>query len=724
MLKNFHQKLVCLFFCFPFSIHSNKISAQCGVPPTHGSVTIAIANNIINTYYPGTGNPLAGGTSLNIGVADPRGNATPVAAGDLVLIIQMQGADIDATNTDSYGDNMAGAPASGYLNTNLNAGYYEYNNVAGVAGSTVTFSYSLANNYYNRDFTAGNSIQRYQVVRIPRYYDFRIKTGASVTCPAWNGNTGGIVAADIANTFTLSGSIDVSSKGFRGGGGKNLTGATAGNSNGTGTLNNSDYRWNSPITNASNSTGGTKGEGIAGTPAYYFDYGTTLTKTSTVEGYINGSMGRGAPANAGGGATDGSTALNQFNSGGGGGGNAGSGGSGGSGWHGVTGDVDTYPFGGNGGIDFAQRSIQRFCMGGGGGAGSANNSLPSNEYSCSGGSGGGIVIVRANLYTGSGSVLANGSNAPGVTATYVPPQTDAAGGGGAGGSIIMVTTQAGPTGLNNITASAAGGDGGDMTNYYDYGPGGGGGGGMIITNGSFASTNISGGFYGVTRTGSPTGTIDNNYGAIPGSDGVVITVTSPPVLVNSNEPGSPCGMLPVTLTDFFARWNNNTVELQWKITNEINLNSFDVESSVDGTTFSRLSSVNYHKGISEYNYSHLAPALKNFYRLKMIDIDGRFFYSKILSVQKNVSRNKAILIYPNPAYHDLTLQLITDHNEKVVVKVMDHSGKVVINKTVTLPSGLNYLSIDGIDKLPAAAYIIKVKSQSVNASEKLIVGKK
>ena len=102
----------------------------------------------------------------------------------------------------------------------------------------------------------------------------------------------------------------------------------------------------------------------------------------------------------------------------------------------------------------------------------------------------------------------------------------------------------------------------------------------------------------------------------------------------------------------------------------------------------------------------------------------KFFYSKILSVQKNVSRNKAVLIYPNPAYNDLTLQLITDHNEKVVVKVIDHSGKVVINKTVTLPSGLNYLSIDGIDKLPAAAYIIKVKSQSVNASEKLIVGKK
>jgi hypothetical protein len=727
MLKNLSLKFLCFFFCFTL-IYCNKIIAQCGVAPTLGSVTIAIADNVVNTYYSGIDNPLAGSTSLNIGVADPRGNATAISAGDLVLIIQMQGADIDATNTDAYGDNTAGAPATGYLNANLYAGYYEYNTIAGISGSTLTFSYSLANNYYNRDFTATNSIQRYQVIRVPRYYDFKIKPGASVTCPSWNGSTGGVVTVDVTNKFTLSGSIDVSFKGFRGGGGKNLTGATAGNSNGTGTLTNTDYRWDSPITNASNLTGGAKGEGIAGTPAFYFENGTTLTATNTVEGYINGSMGRGAPANGGGGATDGAPVgnltQNQFNSGGGGGGNAGNGGNGGSGWHGLTGDVNTYPFGGYGGSAFAQRSIQRFCMGGGGGAGSANNSLASNEYSCSGGGGGGIVIVRAKMYAGNGSVLANGSNAPGVTATYIPPQTDAAGGGGAGGSIIIVTTQSGPTGLNNITASAAGGDGGDMANYYDYGPGGGGGGGIIITNESSLSANISGGINGLTRTGSPTGTIDNDYGATPGSDGVVITLTDPPILVNSNNPGSPCGTLPVTLTNFSARWNNNTVELQWKITNEINLTSFGLEYSPDGITFSRLTSVNYHQGISGYGYTHLTPSLKNFYRLKMIDTDGRYFYSKILRVQKNTSRNKTVLIYPNPAYNDLTLQLITNQNEKIIVDIIDNSGKIVINKIFTLPSGQNYLLIEGIDKLPASTYIVKVKSQSVNAVEKFIVGKK
>ena len=136
-----------------------------------------------------------------------------------------------------------------------------------------------------------------------------------------------------------------------------------------------------------------------------------------------------------------------------------------------------------------------------------------------------LSLFAQNYYAGNGSVLANGSNAPGVTDTYTPPQTDAAGGGGAGGSIIMVTTQTvAPTGLNTITASAIGGGGGDMTNYFDYGPGGGGGGGVIISNGTFLSANVSGGLNGLTRTGTPTGTIDNSYGATPGSDGVVITL--------------------------------------------------------------------------------------------------------------------------------------------------------------------------------------------------------
>jgi Secretion system C-terminal sorting domain len=726
MFKKLYTKCLCFIFCLVAVNCYNKVVAQCGVPPTSGSVTISIANNIVNTYYPGVGNPVAGTTTMAIGPVDARGNATIISAGDLVLIIQVQGADINSTNTDAYGDNVAGGPGSGYMTSNLKAGYYEYNTVSSIVGSVITFSYPLANNYFNRDFTTSNSIQRYEVVRIPRYYDFKIKAGASVTCPSWDGQTGGIVAIDVNNLFTLLGSIDVSYKGFRAGGGKNLTGATPGNSNGAGTLTNTDYRWESPLTNPANSTGGAKGEGIAGTPAYYFDYGTTLTATSSVEGYVEGSMGRGAPGNAGGGATDGlplgTGTGNQYNAGGGGGGNGGSGGKGGSGYN-PAGDPNLYPTGGDGGAAFAQASTQRFCLGGGGGAGSANNSLASNEYDCSGGGGGGIVLVRSKQYTGTGTVFANGSNAPGVTDTYTPAQNDGAGGGGAGGSIIMVTTGPGAVGLNGITASASGGSGGDMTNYSNHGPGGGGGGGIIISNGTFLSTDVSGGVNGLTRSGSPTGPIDNDYGATPGSDGLIITLTNPPVFINAINPGSPCGTLPVTLTNFLATTNTNTIDLKWEITNVINLKSFDLEYSTDGVSFSKLTSINYQAGVSNYDYLHTTSWSKNFYRLKIFDVDGGYFYSKILIVQTGGPGNKIVLMYPNPTYRDLTMKLTAGGDEKVDIKIFDNSGKVLLNKIFAVQKGENYLSVDGIDKLPASSYFVKVKSPTIDAVEKLVINK-
>ncbi|HYE53946.1 MAG TPA: hypothetical protein VD996_03855, partial [Chitinophagaceae bacterium] len=445
--------------------------AQCGTSPASGLTTISTANQIINSYYPGTGNPITGQTSLTVGALDGRGNSTPLSNGDLVLIIQMQGADLNTNNTDAYGNGVAGAPASGALSNNLFAGYYEYNTVSSVSGATVNLAYSLVNNYYTRAFSAGNSIRSYQVIRVPRYYNLTIDAAGSVTAPAWNGSTGGIVVLDAANVMTINGSVTVAGLGFRGGGGKQFTGATTGNSNGTTTLQNTDYRFNSPITNAANLSGAAKGESIAGRAAYTYINGAVTVQTEANEGYVNGSMGRGAPANGGGGSTDGipiGTNNNQYNTGGGGGANAGDGGMGGSGWHGGSGNVSTYPYGGHGGAAFPAHSLKRLIMGGGGGAGSANNSTGANEYQSSGGPGGGIIISRAGSYAGNGSLNANGAPAPGINGNPTS-NTDAAGGGGAGGTVVLVTRQAGAAGTNSLTVTATGGAGGNMANYYDHG---------------------------------------------------------------------------------------------------------------------------------------------------------------------------------------------------------------------------------------------------------------
>ena len=191
-----------------------------------------------------------------------------------------------------------------------------------------------------------------------------------------------------AGTLTFSGgSISVNALGFRGGGGQGLGGIDAGA--------NTDYR-----TRATVAWNGNKGEGVAGSPNNIYD-GTATLATGT--GYPDGtnsdaSRARGAPGNAGGGGTDGNRDANDENSGGGGGGNGGAGGRGGNSW------ASNLPLGGFGGAAFPHAAA-RLAMGGGGGSGSRNNSA---GVQSSGGLGGGIIIVRANSVTGTGTLSANG----------------------------------------------------------------------------------------------------------------------------------------------------------------------------------------------------------------------------------------------------------------------------------------------------------------------------
>src|SRR2546421_13116529 len=119
-----------------------EAATGCATPGRDGSGTIT---GIINTYYPGSGSAAAGSTSITLGVA--TGAATPIAVDDLVLVIQMQDAAIDSTNTGAYGDGAAGDPASG--STGLNsAGLYEYavaTSAVPLIGGALTVSTGLLN---------------------------------------------------------------------------------------------------------------------------------------------------------------------------------------------------------------------------------------------------------------------------------------------------------------------------------------------------------------------------------------------------------------------------------------------------------------------------------------------------------------------------------------------------------------------------------------------------
>ena len=489
------------------AIAPQSLLAQvCGTPGKDGA---ASPSGVVNTYYPGTGTASAGSTTIGIGTMRPAGGAA-IASGDLVLIMQMQnGSTTNFANTPSYGGGM-----------DSSVGSYEYAKVSSVSGSTLTLAKALTNTYTQ------SAQSTFQVIRIPQYVSATL--GGSLTALPWDGTSGGVVAIDVYNTLNFSGqSIDVTGKGFRGGGSQDvgyyypvnfseakgavplIYAGTYGGTTGT-----------APNTYPNSKLASFKGEGTSGTPLLMYN-GTTLVNTG-VEGYPNGDMGRGAPGNAGGGGIIGGDFLNNkypgHDAGGGGGGNIGAGGVGGDTWEP---DRGRWQNGGFGGSSITP-SFTKILMGGGGGAGITTNSTFRIGHTIAdgiinGGPGGGIVFVRAGAIGTGGSILAQGiAGTNGYSG--VGNDTDAGGGGGAGGS-VLISARSGSFG--NLTVNVSGGNGADST-YKQHGPGGGGGGGLVAYGGGAIGAPID------TRTGGAAGfdiviggSTISNYGSAAGLSGEI-----------------------------------------------------------------------------------------------------------------------------------------------------------------------------------------------------------
>ena len=181
-------------------------------------------SGVVNTYYPGTtGTVSIGAASIPVGTS--RGAATPIASGDLLLVMQMQYAVINSTNTANYG---AGTGTASGATSYVTAGYYEYVVATGaVSGGAVPIAGEgpgggLLNTYVQAAYSATQGQITYQVVRVPQYQTATV-TG-TITAAPWNGSSGGIVAIEVVGQLTFSGGgINVNGQGFRGGGGQALS---------------------------------------------------------------------------------------------------------------------------------------------------------------------------------------------------------------------------------------------------------------------------------------------------------------------------------------------------------------------------------------------------------------------------------------------------------------------------------------------------------------------
>ncbi|HYF29988.1 MAG TPA: T9SS type A sorting domain-containing protein [Chitinophagaceae bacterium] len=165
-------------------------------------------------------------------------------------------------------------------------------------------------------------------------------------------------------------------------------------------------------------------------------------------------------------------------------------------------------------------------------------------------------------------------------------------------------------------------------------------------------------------------------------------------------------------------------QLSWATAMEENAQAFELERSTDGGNFRRIAAIpaaNAASG-SKYNYNDDDAIVKNspvmYYRLKMIDKDGQFSYSNIVSLRVHTGTN--IIITGNPFGNELKLSLTSGSSNVVVLKLYDAAGKLVAGKTYSLNAGTHELQLSNLSALPRGTYVLDVQAGSKKFAYKVI----
>lgn len=136
-------------------------------------------------------------------------------------------------------------------------------------------------------------------------------------------------------------------------------------------------------------------------------------------------------------------------------------------------------------------------------------------------------------------------------------------------------------------------------------------------------------------------------------------------------------VLPLQLLDFKAVKQSGSVSLSWSSTNEINTSHFELERSADGVNFNKIAQISTHNtpGINHYGYEDMIPLANNFYRLKMVDLDGSASYSSVINI--TFEGIGSFNFFPNPANNELT---ITGIQRNEYIKLFNSEGKLLLEK--------------------------------------------
>ena len=184
--------------------------------------------------------------------------------------------------------------------------------------------------------------------------------------------------------------------------------------------------------------------------------------------------------------------------------------------------------------------------------------------------------------------------------------------------------------------------------------------------------------------------------------------------------------LPVNLLSFNAAYNNQHTLLSWSTENEQNFDHFEVERSSNSFDYSSVGTkaTNGSNGRSDYEFNDdLSSESGNifYYRLKIVDRDGKYAYSKVVLIKKDSRSINGITISPNPITNGtVTVRMTSSVRGAAELQVTDLSGRILIKQTQKIYEGNNAITMN-VQKLQPGIYTMQMKDGDATVTAKFSI---
>ena len=182
-------------------------------------------------------------------------------------------------------------------------------------------------------------------------------------------------------------------------------------------------------------------------------------------------------------------------------------------------------------------------------------------------------------------------------------------------------------------------------------------------------------------------------------------------------------VLPIKLLNFSSKClNKNSIELNWATASEINNSHFEIQQSLDAENFITIgkvegagnsNSILNYKSIVENNEN-----IQSYFRLKQIDFDGKFEYSKIIAVDCSDNLLNTIEVYPNPFTNEISIDFKTLLKSKVKIEVRNKLGIIIKEEVIEANNSNKKIELN--KNLSSGIYFIIISNDTETIVRKLL----